>query len=64
MLPGIVSVIITESSRRAAREGGPFRKRRESHIVSRMSIESVVIDKDTNICDFKNELRWNEAAYK
>ena len=29
-----------------------------------MGIESVIIDKDTNIRDFKNELRWNEAAYK
>ena len=29
-----------------------------------MGIESVVIDKDTNIRDFKNELRWNEAAYR
>ena len=29
-----------------------------------MGIESVVIDKDTNIRSFKNELRWNEAAYR
>ncbi|BBF45052.1 L-arabinose isomerase [Lachnospiraceae bacterium KM106-2] len=29
-----------------------------------MGIESVVIDKDTNIRDFKNELRWNDLAYK
>lgn len=29
-----------------------------------MGIESVIIDKDTNIRDFKNELRWNAAAYK
>lgn len=29
-----------------------------------MGIESVVIDKNTNIRDFKNELRWNEAAYR
>jgi len=29
-----------------------------------MGIESVVIDKNTNIRDFKNELRWNEVAYK
>lgn len=28
-----------------------------------MGIESVVIDKNTTIRDFKNELRWNEAAY-
>ena len=74
--------IITVSSRRAAREGGPFRKTEgiisglvwESffdlsveQMVDRadaMGIESVVIDKNTNIRDFKNELRWNEAAYK
>ncbi|MDD2971578.1 MAG: L-arabinose isomerase [Lachnospiraceae bacterium] len=29
-----------------------------------MGIESVVIDKDTRIRDFKNELRWNAAAYR
>ena len=29
-----------------------------------MGIESVVIDRNTNIRDFKNELRWNEAAYR
>ncbi len=29
-----------------------------------MGIECIVIDKDTNIRDLKNELRWNEAAYK
>lgn len=29
-----------------------------------MGIESVIIDKDTNIRDFKNMLRWNEAAYR
>ena len=29
-----------------------------------MGIESVVIDNNTNIRDFKNELRWNEVAYK
>lgn len=29
-----------------------------------MGIESVVIDKDTKIRDFKNELRWNSIAYK
>jgi L-arabinose isomerase len=29
-----------------------------------MGIESVVIDKDTNIRDFKNELRWNSIAFK
>lgn len=27
-------------------------------------IELVVIDKDTNVRHFKNELRWNDAAYK
>ena len=27
-----------------------------------MGIEAVYIDKDTNIRDFKNELRWNELA--
>jgi len=26
-------------------------------------IECVVIDKDTKICDFKNELRWNDLYY-
>ncbi len=29
-----------------------------------MGIESVVIDKNTNIRDFKNELKWNSIAYK
>ena len=29
-----------------------------------MGIESVIIDKDTNIRDFKNELRWNSIAFK
>ena len=29
-----------------------------------MGIEAVYIDKDTKIRDFKNELRWNEAAYR
>ncbi|MCP1111322.1 L-arabinose isomerase [Ohessyouella blattaphilus] len=29
-----------------------------------MGIEAVYIDKDTNIRDFKNTLRWNEIAYK
>ena len=29
-----------------------------------MGIESVVIDKDTTIRNFKNELRWNSIAYK
>ncbi len=29
-----------------------------------MEIESVIIDKDTNIRDFKNELRWNSIAFK
>ncbi len=29
-----------------------------------MGIESVVIDKNTNIRDFKNELRWNSIAYR
>lgn len=29
-----------------------------------MGIESVVIDKNTTIRDFKNELRWNEIAYR
>lgn len=29
-----------------------------------MGIEAVYIDKDTNIRDFKNELRWNEIAFK
>ena len=28
------------------------------------NIEIVLIDKDTKLRDFKNELRWNEAAYK
>jgi L-arabinose isomerase len=26
-------------------------------------IEMVLIDKDTNLRNFKNELRWNDAAY-
>ncbi len=29
-----------------------------------MGIESVVIDKDTTIKNFKNELRWNEIVFK
>ncbi len=29
-----------------------------------MNIEAVVIDKNTNIRDFKNELRWNSVLYK
>lgn len=29
-----------------------------------MGIESVVIDNNTTIRDFKNELRWNEASFK
>lgn len=29
-----------------------------------MGIESVVIDADTTIRNFKNELRWNAAAYR
>ena len=29
-----------------------------------MGIESVIIDKDTNIRDFKNELKWNSIAFK
>ena len=29
-----------------------------------MGIESVVIDENTDICAFKNELKWNMAAYK
>ena len=29
-----------------------------------MGIEAVYIDEDTKIRDFKNELRWNEAAYR
>lgn len=29
-----------------------------------MGIESVVIDKDTTIRNFKNELRWNAASYR
>ena len=29
-----------------------------------MGIESVVIDQDTTIRNFKNELRWNEAAFR
>lgn len=29
-----------------------------------MGIESVIIDKDTNIRGFKNELRWNEVAFR
>ena len=31
---------------------------------SAMGIESVVIDNNTNIRDFKNELRWNAVAYR
>ena len=29
-----------------------------------MGIEVVYIDKNTNIKDCKNELRWNEIAYR
>ena len=29
-----------------------------------MGIESVIIDKNTNIRDFKNELRWNSISYR
>ncbi|MDE5596508.1 MAG: L-arabinose isomerase, partial [Lachnospiraceae bacterium] len=29
-----------------------------------MGIESVIIDKNTTIRDIKNELRWNEAAFR
>lgn len=29
-----------------------------------MEIESVVIDKNTNIRDFKNELKWNSVVYR
>lgn len=29
-----------------------------------MGIESVVIDNNTTICGFKNELRWNSIAYR
>lgn len=29
-----------------------------------MGIEAAVIDKDTNLRQFKNELRWNAAAYR
>jgi len=29
-----------------------------------MGIESVVIDKDTTIRNFKNELRWNSIAFR
>ena len=29
-----------------------------------MGIESVVIDQNTTIRDFKNELKWNAAAYR
>ena len=29
-----------------------------------MGIEAVYIDKDTNIRDFKNELRWNGLAFR
>ena len=31
---------------------------------SAMGIKSVVIDNNTNIRDFKNELRWNAVAYR
>lgn len=31
---------------------------------SLMGIESIVIDKNTDICTLKNELRWNAIAYK
>ena len=29
-----------------------------------MGIEAVYIDKNTNIRQFKNELRWNDAVYR
>ena len=29
-----------------------------------MGIEAVYIDRDTNLRQFRNELRWNEAFYK
>ena len=29
-----------------------------------MGIESVVIDNDTTIRNFKNELRWNEVVFR
>ncbi len=29
-----------------------------------MGIEAVCIDKDTTIRNFKNELRWNESAFR
>jgi L-arabinose isomerase len=29
-----------------------------------MGIESVIIDKDTNLRNLKNELRWNSISYK
>ena len=29
-----------------------------------MGIETVLIDKDTTIRAFRNELRWNEAAFR
>ena len=29
-----------------------------------MGIEAVYIDKDTTIRNFKNELRWNEVAFR
>ena len=29
-----------------------------------MGIEAVVIDKNTTIRDFKNELRWNAVSYR
>ena len=29
-----------------------------------MGIEAIVIDKDTTVRDIKNELRWNEAAFR
>ena len=29
-----------------------------------MGIESVIIDKDTTIRNFRNELRWNSVFYK
>ena len=29
-----------------------------------MGIESVVIDKDTDLRQLKNELRWNSAIYR
>ena len=33
-------------------------------ITAAMGIEAVYIDKDTTIRNFKNELRWNEIAFR